>query len=114
MISRDIKLRSKRELIEKFIMENLPLISEDIIEESFETFMNEEKQKAFDVFVNEENLNADNLKELIEDYLFSQRTPTQQEVIKTLEKQPSILNRKNLGETLMMKFMNFVVTFFDD
>jgi len=76
--------------------------------------MNEEKQKAFEAFVAEEKLNADKLKQLIEDYLFSQKTPTKQEVIEALEVQPSILQRKALGEALMIKLMHFIATFFDE
>ena len=114
MVAGDVKLRSKRELIERFINENLPLITDDSIEQDFEAFMDIEKQKAFDSFVNDEKLDATKLKELVEDFLFSQRTPTRQEVIKTLEKQPSVLQRKSIGETLLLKFQGFIDTFFGE
>ena len=112
MIAGDVKLRSKRELIEKFIIENLPQIGEDDIEQGFEDFMNFEKQKAFQKFVEDENINSDKLRTLVEDYLFSQRTPTRHEVIDTLDNQPSVLQRKSNGETLLLKFNNFIDTFF--
>jgi type I restriction enzyme R subunit len=86
-------------------------ISEDTIEESFKAFMNEEKQKAFHTFIAEEKLNADKLKQLIEDYLFSQKIPTKQEIIEAFEVQPSILQRKALGKALIIKFMNFIAPF---
>lgn len=114
MVAGDVKLRSKRELIERFINENLPLITDDSIEQDFEAFMDIEKQKAFDSFVNDEKLDATKLKELVEDFLFSQRTPTRQEVIKTLEQQPSVLQRKSIGETLLLKFQGFIDTFFGE
>jgi type I restriction enzyme R subunit len=114
LVAGDVRLRSKRELIEKFIIENLPLIQEDNIEEDFDAFMDVEKQKAFDKFVAEEHLDGDKLKGLIEDYLFTQRTPTRQEVIETLESQPSVLQRKSIGEMLLVKFGNFVDTFFEE
>jgi type I restriction enzyme R subunit len=42
------QLRSKRELIEKFIQENLPVLEDtDDIPEAFDKFWNEEQQKAF-------------------------------------------------------------------
>ena len=112
MIAGDVKLGSKRELIEKFIIENLPQIGEDDIEQGFEDFMNFEKQKAFQKFVEDENINSDKLRTLVEDYLFSQRTPTRHEVIDTLDNQPSVLQRKSNGETLLLKFNNFIDTFF--
>ena len=79
--------------IERFIEENLPLIDESNIEEGYNSFMITEQKKAFDQFVFEEKLNAEKLKKLTEDYLFSQRIPTKQEVVSVLENQPSILQR---------------------
>ncbi|SCX84480.1 type I restriction endonuclease subunit R [Flavobacterium caeni] len=113
MVAGDVKLRSKRELIEKFILENLPLIDKDQVEQGFDDFMDIEKQKAFERFVQEENINGAKLKELIEDYLFSQRMPTRQEVIQTLDQQPSVLQRKSIGEMLLHKLQGFIDTFFD-
>ena len=114
LVAGETKLRSKRELIEKFIIENLPLIQPENIEEDYNTYMNEEKQKAFNKFVEEEKLNSDKLKKLTEDYLFSQRTPTKQEVVDILENQPSIMQRAKVGDTILSKFMNFINTFFND
>jgi type I restriction enzyme R subunit len=112
LVAGDVRLRSKRELIEKFIVENLPLIHEDNVQENFDAFMDAEKQKAFEAFIAEEKLDGEKVKGLVEDYLFTQRTPTRQEVIETLESQPSVLQRKSIGETLLVKFGNFVDTFF--
>jgi type I restriction enzyme R subunit len=112
LVAGDVRLRSKRELIEKFIVENLPLVINGNLEEDFENFMDVEKQKAFDRFVTDERLDGEKLDKLVKDYLFSQRTPTRLEVIEALEVQPSILQRKSIGETLLVKFGNFVDTFF--
>ena len=114
LVAGDVRLRSKRELIEKFIIENLPLIQDGDLEESFESFMDLEKQKAFDKFVQEAHLNPEKLKTLVEGYLFSQRMPTRQEIIETLVQQPSVLQRKSVGETLLMKFEVFMDTFFGE
>ncbi|OYU79900.1 MAG: deoxyribonuclease HsdR [Flavobacterium sp. BFFFF1] len=114
LVAGDVRLRSKRELIEKFIIENLPLIVDDSIEEQFESFMNVERQKAFDQFVTQEHLDGEKLKALVENYLFSKRTPTSQEVIETLDSQPSVLHRKTIGETLLLKFKGFIDTFFGE
>jgi len=114
LVAGETKLRSKRELIEKFIIENLPLIQSENIEEDYNSFMDEEKQKAFNSFVEDEKLNADKLKKLTEDYIFTQRTPTKQEVVEMLETQPSIMQRSKIGDVILKKFMNFVNTFFND
>lgn len=114
LVAGESKLRSKRELIEKFIIENLPLIPSEFIEEGYNSFMDAEKLNAFNKFVEDEKLNADKLKKLIEDYIFTQRTPTKQEVVDVLENQPSILQRSSIGDLILSKFMNFVNTFFND
>jgi type I restriction enzyme R subunit len=114
LVAGETKLRSKRELIEKFITENLPLIQPDNIEEDYNTFMDEEKRKAFLKFAAEESLNPDKLTKLTEDYLFSRRLPTKQEVIEVMEEQPSILKRAKIGDTILSKFLNFIDTFFNE
>lgn len=114
LVAGETKLRSKRELIEKFIIENLPLIQPDNIEEDYNTFMDIEKQKAFLKFASEENLDPVKLNKLIEDYLFSRRLPTKQEVIDVMENQPSILQRAKVGDSILNKFLNFMNTFFND
>jgi type I restriction enzyme R subunit len=114
LVAGETKLRSKRELIEKFIIENLPLIQPENIEEDYNTFMDVEKQKAFTKFVEDENLNPDKLKKLTEDYLFSRRLPTKQEVIEVMQIQPSILQRAKVGDSILSKFLNFIDTFFNE
>ena len=114
IVAGDVKLRSKRELIERFIEENLPLLEDTSIEEGYATFMIEEQQKAFNQFVQDEKLNGDKLKKLTEDYLFTQRIPTKQEVVEVLEHQPSILQRSKIGDTILNKFLTFIDTFFND
>ena len=50
-------MKSKKELIQAFIDKNLPKISDkSMIEDEFESFMNEEKIKAIDEFSQNENL----------------------------------------------------------
>lgn len=114
IVAGDTKLRSKRELIERFIVENLPLLDETNIEEGYTSFMIEEQHRAFNQFVADEKLDADKLKKLTEDYLFSQKVPTKQEVVAVLQNQPSILERAKVGDTILGKFLNFINTFFND
>ena len=113
LLNTEKTLRSKRELIEKFILENLPEIedTEDIIPE-FEKYWSEEQQKAFDKFVLEENLSVSKTEKLIEDYLFAEREPLRDEILDLIEgEKPSLLQRKTLGERILKKIMGFVDTF---
>lgn len=114
LVSGEAKLRSKRELIEQFIIENLPLVQSEDIEEAYAQFMLEQQEKAFLQFAEEEQLNKEKLQKLTEDYLFTQRTPTKQEVIEVMQHQPSILQRATIGDTILRKFMDFITTFFMD
>lgn len=114
LVAGDVKLRSKRELIERFIEENLPELEDMSIEEGYTAFMIKEQEKAFNQFVTDEKLNAEKLKKLTEDYLFTQRIPSKQEVVEVLENQPSILQRAKVGDTILSKFLNFIDTFFND
>ncbi|HPJ15497.1 MAG TPA: type I restriction endonuclease subunit R [Spirochaetota bacterium] len=116
LLDTDALLRSKRELIKKFIADNLPVIedSEDIPDE-FEKFWDEEKQKAFMTFVKEENLSLDKTTNLIENYLFTEREPLRDEILDLIEgEQPSILERKSTGERILNKIFQFVNTFIHD
>lgn len=113
MLAGEANLRSKRELIERFIEENLPVIEDtDTITEEFEKFWTKEQQKAFDTFVKEENLSADKTEKLIESYLYAEREPLRDELLDLIEgDKPSVLKRKLIGDRLLSKVIEFVETF---
>ncbi|MCO5260713.1 MAG: type I restriction endonuclease subunit R [Crocinitomicaceae bacterium] len=113
LLSTEATLRSKRELIEKFILENLPVISDpNNITPAFEQFWNKEQQKEFSKIVQEENLSAEKTEKLIEDYLFAEREPLRDEVLELIEgEKPSLLHRKKLGDRILKRIVDFVETF---
>jgi type I restriction enzyme R subunit len=113
LLSTETTLRSKRELIERFIQENLPVIDDtDDITPEFDKYWNEEQQKAFSKLVTEENLSSDKTEKLIEDYLFAEREPLRDEVLELIEgEKPSLLQRKKLGDRILKRIMDFVETF---
>ncbi len=113
LLNSDAQLRSKRELIEKFIQENLPVLEDtDDIPEAFDKFWNEEQQKAFRALVKEENLSAERTEKIIEDYLFAEREPLRDEVLELIEgNKPTVLERKKVGDRILSKILTFVETF---
>jgi type I restriction enzyme, R subunit len=113
LLSTETTLRSKRELIEKFIKENLPSITDsDEIVSEFDKFWGKEQQAAFTKLVAEEKLSASKTEKLIEDYLFAEREPLRNEVLELLEgEKPSLLQRKKLGDRILKRLMDFVETF---
>lgn len=113
LLNTEAHLRSKRELIERFIQENLPVLEDaDNLTQEFEKFWNEEQQKAFDLLVKEEQLSADKTQALIEDYLYAERTPLRDEVLDLIEgTKPTLLQRQKIGDRILSKILNFVDTF---
>jgi type I restriction enzyme R subunit len=113
LLNSESDLRSKRELIERFIKENLPVIEDtDDVSQEFEKYWNEEQQKAFNQIVIEENLSQEKTEKLIENYLFSEREPMRDEILELIEgDKPTILNRKKLGDRILIKILGFVETY---
>lgn len=113
LLGSEADLRSKKELIEKFIQENLPEIRDaEDIQEEFEDFWKKEQQKAFDKIVKDENLSAGKTQSLIEEFLYAERQPRRDEVLDLLEgEQPKVLERKKIGDRLLDKILGFVDTF---
>jgi len=112
-LSSDPKLRSKRELIDKFIAENLPLILEtDDLSEAFDRFWTAEQTKAFKDLCFEERLSAEKVEKLIDNILYSERTPLRDELLGLIEgTKPTILERKSVGDRILEKINKFVETF---
>ena len=113
LLSTEATLRSKRELIERFIKESLPLITDpNEVEPAFNKYWNKEQQKAFLKIVSEENLSANKTEKLIENYLFVERQPLRDEVLELIDgEKPSLLQRKTLGDRILKRIMDFVETF---
>src|SRR5690606_28710331 len=102
ILSSDAKLRSKRELIEKFIEENLPFISDgDTVNEAFEEYWDKEKNLAFEKIAKEESLNKEKFQDSINDFLFTSKTPKISEALKLLEIKPKITERTNIGKRII-------------
>lgn len=115
ILASEVQLRSKRELIEKFILENLPHVaSADAVPQSFEEFIAVEKQKALDELCREEQLSPQGLEKVISDYLFTERVPLNDEIVNILEVKPKLLQRKTIVERVKEKILDFVEKFFND
>jgi type I restriction enzyme R subunit len=113
LLGSETNLRSKRELIEKFIKSNLPDIEDSAnIPEEFDKFWSQEQQNAFQKLVEEENLSAIKTEKIIEDYLFAEREPLRDEVLELIEgNKPTLLERKKIGDRILSKIIGFVDTF---
>ncbi|MDP1814109.1 MAG: type I restriction endonuclease subunit R [Leadbetterella sp.] len=115
LLNTETTLRSKKELIEKFIQENLPNISDtNDIPQEFDRFWSEEQINAFNTLIKEENLSSEKTEKLIESYLFAEREPLRDDIIDLIQgEKPTILERKKLGDRILNKIVSFVETFID-
>lgn len=112
LLGGEAQLRSKKELIEKFINENLPFIEdvEDISDE-FADFWDKEKLKALNRICEEENLNKDKLFKIIDTYLFTGRKPLNETVVEAMNVKPKLLERRKKIPRIIEKILNFIQTF---
>jgi len=114
MLSGEAHLRSKKELIEKFITETLVDLEEDAdIEELFNTYWDKEKLKALNKIAKEDDIEPFKLQKIIDNYLFSQQSIERDDVVESLKVKPKLLQRKKIALSVIDKIMNFVETFID-
>ena len=112
LLAGEINLRSKRELIEKFIEENLPHIEDaDAIPDEFEKFWNEQMMLALGKICEEEHLERKQFTSLIDAYIYSDQEPIRDEVFKCLDNRPSVLKAREIGERIITKMKEFVEIF---
>jgi type I restriction enzyme R subunit len=112
LLGGDIQLRSKRELIQKFIDENMPHIKDgDSIDDEFEKFWQDQKVLALGKLCEDEHLDKAQFKSLIDAYIYSGREPIKDEVFQCLDNRPSILQARVIGDRIIAKMKEFVEVF---
>lgn len=115
LLGSEAQLRSKRELIEKFINEQMPHIqSSNLVESVFAEFWNVERTKALEVLCQEEGLKPDSTKEIIADYQFTGQTPLREQIVSALVTKPKILERKTIIQRVIERILSFIRTFEDN
>lgn len=114
LMASNTELRSKKELIERFIEENLPLITDsDNVVDAFETFWTGEKKKAIIDLSKDENLNFEQLVGVVSNYLFTTKEPMRDDVIAVMNDRPSLKERATVSTRIISKIKAFVETFIE-
>lgn len=113
LLNTETQLRSKKELIEKFIRENLVGIDNtDDIPQEFEKYWNLEQDKAFLKLVADEKLSRERTQALIEHFIYAEKAPMRDEILELLEgDKPTLLQRRPVGDRILKKIVDFVETF---
>lgn len=97
IFDRDIQLRKKKDLIKKFIEENLPTIDKaDNVEKVFTEFWASERSNNLKSIAQSENIPVEKLEGLIGEYLYSQKLPRGQDIVDMLPTPPKILERQGI------------------
>lgn len=108
------ELRSKRDLIEKFIAENMPNIQDSHdVPAQFDKFWSDAQMQAFDALCADEQINSERLEHLVTKYIYTQRKPLNDEIINLLETKPKLLERPRVLESLWGKITKFIQVFHD-
>jgi type I restriction enzyme, R subunit len=112
-VAGDIELRSKKELIEKFIEQNLPKVESSAeIPDTFETFWETERVAAFDQLVKEEQLDADKLKKVIDRYVYTGKEPLPDpDIIQLINHPLKLAERGPTKKRVLDKVVEYVKTF---
>ena len=115
LLKNEAQLRSKRDLIEKFISDHMPnRASGTSIQEAFVTFWSDEKESALSAICEDEGLNPDRFRRMIESFHFDGKEPLRETVVAALNTKPKIVQRKTIIERVVAKLVSFVKTFDDD
>ena len=111
-LSTEVSLRSKRELIEQFMSDNLLQMAEDEnIETTFYNYVDGEKIKAIEELSEIEDLDSKRLDKLIKEYVFTEKEPMTKDIIDLLNHRPALKERKSVAERITVKIKKFIETF---
>jgi len=112
IFDRDARLRKKKDLIKKFIEENLPKITKaDDVEKSFSEFWASERSETLKKLAKDENIPTENIEKLIGEYLYTQKLPREQDIADMLPEQPRIMERRGIISRIKSAIENIVDMF---
>jgi len=104
-------LRSKRDLFETFIDEELDKLrleenqhAEGVVITTFNEFVDKEKQKALEAICTEFSADREKLKELYQDFVYRGTLPDRNTLINLLAVKPKITKRAEVGELMRERF----------
>ncbi|MBU4264664.1 type I restriction endonuclease subunit R [Patescibacteria group bacterium] len=112
IFDQDVQLRKKKDLIKKFIEENLPKIGKsDDVEKAFSEFWKSERSRVLREVAETESIPVEKMENLIGDYVYSQKTPKDQEIADLLPQQPKILEFGSVVSKIKNAIKNIVDVF---
>jgi len=112
LLGTEVRLRSKRELIEEFITSYLPgLKGEDQTKEAFLDYWTSKRSKDFEAICTEEGLDPARFSGLMETYQFSDKEPLTDEIMTVLLRMPSVIQRRKTATRIITRMVEHIETF---
>jgi len=112
IFDRDVQLRKKKDLIRKFIEENLPGIDKtESVEKAFGEFWASERSDVLKNIAVKENIPIEKIENLIGEYLYTQKLPRGQDIVDMLPEAPKILERQGIIDRIKGAIQNIVDVF---
>ncbi len=113
LISSDISLHDKQDLIQKFIEENIPkMINGQSVQTAFAAFWDAEKEQAYQHLCAEENLKPEAMKQVLEHYEFTKRLPRKEELKDLPNYKVKLFERENVFSNLLVKTRKLIDKFY--
>ncbi len=112
LLDTEPRLRSKKDLIEEFIVSYLPrLRNEEEIRDSFVEYWQAQSEIAFSKLCEEEGLNRTKFQKLVDTYVFSGKRPLVDEVANALNDRPGILEKRRISDRVVKRMLEHIETF---
>lgn len=112
IFDRDVQLRKKKDLIKKFIEENLPYIDKaDNVEKEFVKYFAEKRIQSINQVAQEENIKVEDIENLISEYLYTNKMPHEQDIANILPEKPRILERHGIIGKIKESILNIAEVF---
>jgi len=115
IVSSEPSLRSKRELIEKFIQQNMAQLGVgQSVDDAFKGYWEAERENAMDALCAAEGIERKQLDELMRLYEFTGHAPEREDVVGALTVKPRILERRRVIDRIIDKMTSIIRTFDTD
>ncbi len=112
IFDRDVKLRKKKDLIKKFIEENLPKVARaDDVETAFGKFWTSERSTSLRKLAESEQILIEKFEEVIGEYLYTQHLPKGNDIVRLLPEKPKLLERQGIIDRIKSAIENIVDIF---
>ncbi|QSG83960.1 type I restriction endonuclease subunit R [Acinetobacter indicus] len=113
LISSDISLHDKQDLIQKFIEENMPkMINGQSVQDAFAQFWDIEKEQAYQQLCEQENLKPEVMKDVLKHYEFTQRLPRKEELKDLPNYKVKLFERDTVFSNLLVKTRQLIEKFY--